>query len=386
MKRNDFINKALLESVAHITEMTKTDHPTAAAKVKSADKMVMLPPLFDGSKPEVAKQHYERFNQYIKFRTKSSNIRDPIAEATELFEHTLDKKTLVWFQEQKDKFVDVTTLKTMFLQRYNPWGKTKRDQLQSWNILIFDPQKTDVDEHIDLSNTLGDMLGQTAESKMENFVDTMPTIIQTHLITCENWAKTIKKAKEFQHIIRKCNPPAAALPNLTKGTAVPGLYLHIAHSNDKEETDIPQLFKGPRPKQPKTRGVGKGKQPQQKSKPPPVQVQEDQYTYDDTNNYYHNENYRGQHRGHRPYRGQNTGRFFRGQNSCGRGQCSQNPYQGQYQNNSSQNPYQGQYQNNNYQGNNYQGSHGLYHSPHINYQQGNNYGQFKRQKMWLWQK
>ena len=61
----DFINKALLESVAHITEMTKTDHPTAAAKVKSVDKMVMLPPLFDGSKPEVAKQHYERFNQDI---------------------------------------------------------------------------------------------------------------------------------------------------------------------------------------------------------------------------------------------------------------------------------------------------------------------------------
>ena len=56
------------------------------------------------------------------------------------------------------------------------------------------------------------MLGQTAEAKMEMFVDTMPTIIQTHLITCENWAKTTKKAKELEHIIRKCDPPAAALP------------------------------------------------------------------------------------------------------------------------------------------------------------------------------
>ena len=37
----------------------------------------------------------------------------------------------------------------------------------------------------------------------------------------------------------------AALPNLTKGTAVPGLYSHIAHSNDKEKLDIPQLLKGP---------------------------------------------------------------------------------------------------------------------------------------------
>ena len=195
-EKYDFINKALLESFAHITEMTQTDHPMASAKVKSTDKMVMLPPLFDGTKPEMAKQHYERFNQYIKFQTKSGNIKDPIIEAIELFEHTLDKKVLVWFQELKDKFVYLTTLKTMFHQRYNPWGKTKRDQLQSWNILTFDPQNTDVDEHIHLINTLGDMLGQTAEAKMEKFVGTMPTIIQTHLITCENWAKTTIKAKE----------------------------------------------------------------------------------------------------------------------------------------------------------------------------------------------
>ena len=52
-EKYDFINKALLESVAQTTEMTKTDHPMAAARVISVDKMVMLPPLFDGSKPEV---------------------------------------------------------------------------------------------------------------------------------------------------------------------------------------------------------------------------------------------------------------------------------------------------------------------------------------------
>ena len=109
--------------------MTKTDHPEAAAKVKSANKMVMLPPLFDSSKPRVAKQHYERFNHYINFQTKSGNIKDPIVEAIELFEHTLDKKALVWFQEHKDKFVDVTTLKTMFLQRYNPWGENKKGSI-----------------------------------------------------------------------------------------------------------------------------------------------------------------------------------------------------------------------------------------------------------------
>ena len=72
--------------MAQITEMTKPDH-SATARVKSANKMVTLLLLFDGTKPEVAKQHYERFNQYIKFQTKSGNIRDPVSEAIELFEH-----------------------------------------------------------------------------------------------------------------------------------------------------------------------------------------------------------------------------------------------------------------------------------------------------------
>ena len=195
-------------------------------------------------------------------------------------------------------------------------------------MLTFNHQKMDVDEHIDLVHTLGNMLGQKNESKKDKFIDTMPTIIQTHLITEKDWPKTTKKAKELEHIIRKCDPPAATLD---KGTTVPGLYSHIAHSNDKDEADILQPFKGAHPKQPKPRGGDKGKKPQQKLKNPP-QTQEDSYNYENTNNYYHNENYRGQSRGRRPYRVQNTGHSFRGQNFHGRGQRNQNTYQGQYQN------------------------------------------------------
>ena len=47
----------------------------------------------------------------------------------------------------------------------------------------------------------------------------MPTIIQTHLVTCENWPKTTQKAKELEHIIRKCDPPATAMPTITQGSA-----------------------------------------------------------------------------------------------------------------------------------------------------------------------
>ena len=117
-----------------------------------------------------------------KFQTKEGNIKNAIKEAIELFEHTLKKKALIWFQQHKAEFKDLTTLKNMFLARYNPWGKTNREQLQSWNNLSFDPQKTDIDEQIDLVLTLGNMLQQDKHSKMEKFIETMPTIIQKHLI------------------------------------------------------------------------------------------------------------------------------------------------------------------------------------------------------------
>ena len=134
----------------------------------------------------------------------------------------------------------------MFLQRYNPWGKTKREQLQSWNILSFNPKTTDVDEHIDLINTLGDMVDQKEEAKKEKFIETMPTMIQTHHIMCKDWATVKDTAKSLEHIIMKCNPPT---PAMATGATVPGLYSHIAHSVDKEGK-IPQPFKGPNQNKP----------------------------------------------------------------------------------------------------------------------------------------
>ena len=165
----------------------------------------------------------------------------------------------------RSKFKDLTTLKTMFLQRYNQWGKTKREQLQSWNILSFNPKTTDVDEHIDLINTLGDMVDQKQEAKKEKFIETMPTMIQTHLITCKDWATVKDTAKSLEHIMT-CDPPTPAMPTMATGATVPGLYSHIAHSVDKEEGEIPQPFKGAKPKQTRGRGKPKGKPQQNKDK------------------------------------------------------------------------------------------------------------------------
>ena len=86
--------------------------------------------------------------------------KDVTNEAIEFFEHTLDKKALIWFQQHKAEFTDLIILKNMCLARYNPLGKTKREQFQSQNNLSFNLQKTDIDDHIDLLATLGNMLKQ----------------------------------------------------------------------------------------------------------------------------------------------------------------------------------------------------------------------------------
>ena len=284
-KTFDFVNSHLLKGVATMAELTKSDSRQPMGKIKPTDKMVMMLGLFDGTKPATSKQHYERFNLYINFQTKSGHLMDPVKEGIDLFKHTLDRTALVWFQMNKSKFKDLTTLKMMFLQRYNPWGKTKREQLQSWNILSFNPKTTDVDEHIDLINTLGNMVDQKEVAKKEKFIETMPTVIQTHLITCKDWAMVKDTAKSLEHIIMKCNPPTPAMPALATGATVLGLYSHIAHSVDKEEGEIPQPFKGTKPKQTRGRGKPKGKPQEQRHNPLKAQEADETYTYENPNNY-----------------------------------------------------------------------------------------------------
>ena len=304
------MNSHLLKGVVTMAELTKTDNRQPMGKIKPTDKMVMMPSLFDGTKPATSEQHCERFNLYINFQTKSGHLTDPVGEAIDLFEHTLDKTALVWSQMNRSKFKDLTTLKLMFLQRYNPWGKTKREQLQSWNILSFNPKNTNVDEHINLINTLGDMVDQKEEAKMEKFIETMPRMIQTHLITCKDWAAVKDTAKSLEHIILKCDPPTPAMPMMATGATVLGLYSHIAHSVDKEEGEIPQLFKGAKPKQTRGRGKPKGKPQEQRQNPPKGQEADETYTYENPNNYYHNTP--SQSRGNRPFNSHGSNQQFRG--------------------------------------------------------------------------
>ena len=119
-KTFDFVNSHLLKGVVTMGKLTKVDNRQPMGKIKPTDKMVMMLSLFVSSKPATSKQHYERFNLYINFQTKSGHLTDPVRAAIDLFEHMLDKTALVWFQIIRSKFKDLTMLKMMFLQRYNP--------------------------------------------------------------------------------------------------------------------------------------------------------------------------------------------------------------------------------------------------------------------------
>ena len=87
------------------------------------------------------------------------------------------------------------------------------------------------------------MLGQDEQAKMEKFTETMPTIIQTHLIVEPNWADVTKKAKNLEHIIWKYEALAIAPSSLQGAGAVPSLYLHLAQSQDQDSDNIPKPFK-----------------------------------------------------------------------------------------------------------------------------------------------
>ena len=72
------------------------------------------------------------------------------------------------------------------------------------------------------------MVDQKEEAKKEKFIETMPTMIQTHLIRGKDWDTVKDTAKSLEHIIMKCDPPTLAMPMMATGATVLGLYSHIA--------------------------------------------------------------------------------------------------------------------------------------------------------------
>ena len=58
-QKHEFANAQFLKHFAQVSELVEPTAEDAQAKVKLADKMLLLPPLFNGEKPEKVKTHYK---------------------------------------------------------------------------------------------------------------------------------------------------------------------------------------------------------------------------------------------------------------------------------------------------------------------------------------
>ena len=121
---------------------------------------------------------------------------------------------------------------------------------------------------------------------MKKFIETIPTMIQTHLIICKDWAVVKDEAKSLEHIIWKCDLPTPTMPLVTTGATVLGLYSHITHSVDKDEEEMPPPFKGAKAKQTRGRGKPKGKPQGHRQNSLKDQEADEAYTYDNPNDNY----------------------------------------------------------------------------------------------------
>ena len=75
--------------------------------------MVMMPSLFDGTKPEMSKQHYKRFNLYINFQTKSEHLYPTLATDGSLSTPAVDDYSTLHRQttSELDKYLQEATEK-----------------------------------------------------------------------------------------------------------------------------------------------------------------------------------------------------------------------------------------------------------------------------------
>ena len=88
------------------------------------------------------------------------------------------------------------------------------------------------------------MVDQKEEAKKETFIETMPTMIQTHLITCKDWATVKDTVKSLEHIILKCDPPTPAMSMMATGATVPGTMVKVVTDNlegSYNETEVKDL-------------------------------------------------------------------------------------------------------------------------------------------------
>ena len=74
-QKHEFANTQYLKYFAQVSELLEPTAKDALVRVKLADKMLMLPPLFNGEKPEKAKIHYKGLISTLNSRLRKAILK-----------------------------------------------------------------------------------------------------------------------------------------------------------------------------------------------------------------------------------------------------------------------------------------------------------------------
>ena len=102
---------------------------------------------FTGQDKKLAKRHWAEFSKYLDYQNQQGTIPRDLAHLPKIksmFKLTLQDLALGWFETEAPTLLTEDQMKQSFLERFNPWGDTRRQQQDAWNKLKFDMTKDDV--------------------------------------------------------------------------------------------------------------------------------------------------------------------------------------------------------------------------------------------------
>ena len=102
-------------------------------------KFLMFPAgKFDGKDKTQAKAHWLEFEKYLSYHEQYDFVdRADFDEVTRMFHLTLTEHALGWYDSESLNWTNEDDMKQAFLQRFNVWGDTRRQQQNCWNKSIF---------------------------------------------------------------------------------------------------------------------------------------------------------------------------------------------------------------------------------------------------------
>ena len=74
-QKHEFANTQYLKLIVQVSELLEPTAKDTPARVKPADKMLMLPPLFDGEKPEKEKTHMKGLISTLNSRPRKAILK-----------------------------------------------------------------------------------------------------------------------------------------------------------------------------------------------------------------------------------------------------------------------------------------------------------------------